>query len=293
MWTTILWVLSGALFGHLVRYLVPRSLGLTEKGPVFSFPSSEVLGALMGLGGGLILPHGGYPLISGIVLMALLFWISACDLHSKYIPLGPIWVGTALGLLLAGWHSQGILELLNQQRWLGFFGLSHGFGWAGAMILSALGAVFGFSLLELTRRILGNLTQMEVMGMGDSFLLMMIGAYLGPQGALYVLLPACVIGILLGLANQWRTGQPHAPFGPALSLGALVIAFLSPWLISGLGAFYGWVARLSEGGLTVFAGVLILLLFLMLWRLRRKAAHYSKMIEADYAEIDKRIKKTP
>jgi leader peptidase (prepilin peptidase)/N-methyltransferase len=66
-------------------------------------------------------------------------------------------------------------------------------------------------------------------GFGDVKLLALIGAVLGPLGALETILAASLAGLLLGIAWAAVTKQWNAPFGfaPALAAGALLVV-LSP-----------------------------------------------------------------
>ena len=66
-------------------------------------------------------------------------------------------------------------------------------------------------------------------GFGDVKLLAMIGAVLGPLGALECVLAASLAGLVLGVAWAAATRRWDAPFGfaPALALGALLVV-LSP-----------------------------------------------------------------
>jgi leader peptidase (prepilin peptidase)/N-methyltransferase len=65
----------------------------------------------------------------------------------------------------------------------------------------------------------------EGIGMGDVKLLAMIGAFLGPAGALLTLLMGSVLGTLFGLIYIGRASSGRSarfPFGTFLSLGALL-----------------------------------------------------------------------
>ena len=70
-------------------------------------------------------------------------------------------------------------------------------------------------------------------GLGDVKLLAMIGAVLGPLGALQTILLASLLGLALGLAWAAVTRRLTAPFGfgPALA-GAAIVLLLWPdlWL---------------------------------------------------------------
>lgn len=105
-------------------------------------------------------------------------------------------------------------SLLNPERqfWpdaLGGVLLGGGFLWAVAAIYSAL-------------------RKQEGMGGGDIKLLAWIGAVLGWTSVPFVIITSSIIGSVVGLAAMSRTkeGLSHAiPFGPYLSLGALLYIF--------------------------------------------------------------------
>jgi len=65
-------------------------------------------------------------------------------------------------------------------------------------------------------------------GFGDVKLLAMIGAVLGPLGALETILAACCLGLVLGLGWAVAHRRWDAPFGfgPAIAAGALLVALL-------------------------------------------------------------------
>ena len=79
------------------------------------------------------------------------------------------------------------------------------------------------------------LTGREGMGGGDIKLLAMIGAFVGWQGILFTLFSASAIGTLAGLLAMARSGkgmQLAIPFGPFLSLGAVIYLFFGRAIIS-------------------------------------------------------------
>ncbi|MBT4818054.1 MAG: prepilin peptidase [Lentisphaerae bacterium] len=80
----------------------------------------------------------------------------------------------------------------------------------------------------------------EVMGFGDVKMLAMVGAFLGPDACIFVLMLSAVAGTAVGVALVALRGRSrHAPipFGPFLSLGTLA------WMLSGT-AFVDWYTRL-------------------------------------------------
>jgi leader peptidase (prepilin peptidase) / N-methyltransferase len=124
---------------------------------------------------------------------------------------------------------------------LGLSWLTGNPGWLSSLI----GLLVGGGLLYLLAAGYELLTKREGMGGGDIKLLAMIGAFLGWTGVLLTVILAAVIGSLLGVALIlfWKKGRTHAlPFGPFLSLGALIHLFRGPELI----AWYLNIASLSS-----------------------------------------------
>jgi leader peptidase (prepilin peptidase)/N-methyltransferase len=77
------------------------------------------------------------------------------------------------------------------------------------------------------------ITKREGMGGGDIKLLAMIGAFLGWQSLLFVLLVSSLTGAVAGVTIMLVRGQDMkyaVPFGPFLSLGAVAYLFFGAWL---------------------------------------------------------------
>jgi leader peptidase (prepilin peptidase)/N-methyltransferase len=77
------------------------------------------------------------------------------------------------------------------------------------------------------------ITKREGMGGGDIKLLAMIGAFLGWQSLLFVLLVSSLTGAIVGVTIMLVRGQDMkyaVPFGPFLSLGAVAYLFFGAWL---------------------------------------------------------------
>jgi leader peptidase (prepilin peptidase)/N-methyltransferase len=85
-------------------------------------------------------------------------------------------------------------------------------------------------------------TKREGMGGGDIKLLAMIGAFLGWKGVIFTMLVGAMIGTTAGVVLAISTGGGRKlaiPFGPFLSIGALLYLFFGPQLI-------GWYAALMR-----------------------------------------------
>lgn len=142
---------------------------------------------------------GGYwPLtVCGIVFLSFLVILSVVDLERMLLPDRLTVPGIVSGLVLA---VAGISFV----------------PWDAAL----LGAALGYGLLWLVRVLTRG-----AMGGGDVKLIALIGAFVGPVGALRALFWASLFGSVVGVtmmaAGRHRRGQP-LPFGPFLALGAVV-----------------------------------------------------------------------
>jgi hypothetical protein len=194
--------------------------------------------------------------------------------------------GTAAGAALSAFFPAPILGGPLHDLLVEAWGLA-GFPPAvRALVLALAGALVGFALLELVRRIAGLAAGLEVMGMGDSKLLMMIGAFLGPVGAAIVLALAFLVGVAHGLAVAAMTRKPHAPFGPALAAGAWLYIFAPGSMSDYWQRFQYFIWSLPQGWLLAGYAALLASVLLLILRVRRRAAEYEEIIEADYREID-------
>ncbi len=105
-------------------------------------------------------------------------------------------------------------------------------GWTGVGLLAALwGAVAGYLSLWLVYWGFKLLTGKEGMGYGDFKLFAALGAWLGWQALVPVILMASVIGAVVGIAMKFSSGLReggYVPFGPFLALAGLTALLVSP-----------------------------------------------------------------
>lgn len=113
---------------------------------------------------------------------------------------------------------------------------------ATGLVLAACGAIAGGGIIWLIG-VLGKLAfRKEAMGFGDVKLMAFLGAFLGPQAILLALFLAVFLGALFGLGKLIvirRMG--YVPFGPFLSVGALIMVFASPLVWRGVQAYIDFV----------------------------------------------------
>ncbi len=99
---------------------------------------------------------------------------------------------------------------------------------------SIFGAIFGFVILYIIATLGKKVFKKEAMGGGDIKLLSGIGAFIGVKGVLFTLFVASLIGSVVGIiliaAGRSHLGS-RLPFGPYLSLAAILYLFIGPWVM--------------------------------------------------------------
>jgi leader peptidase (prepilin peptidase)/N-methyltransferase len=99
---------------------------------------------------------------------------------------------------------------------------------------SLIGIICGGGVLFLIAVVYERLTGRQGMGGGDVKLLAMIGAWMGWRSLALILLISSLTGAVIGLVFLLTTGKGYRvriPFGPFLSLGALLYFFFGPQLM--------------------------------------------------------------
>lgn len=108
-------------------------------------------------------------------------------------------------------------------------------GWGPGLSDSLLGVLIGGGFLWFIAWGYESLAGREGMGGGDIKLLAMIGAFLGWQSVVLVILVSSVGGSIAGVAAIIARGgdtKVPIPFGPFLAFGALVALFGGDWIVS-------------------------------------------------------------
>ncbi len=149
--------------------------------------------------------------LQALLLVSALLIVSFIDLSHQIIPDWITYPGIGIGLILS---------------WL-----TGSPGWWSSLI----GLLVGGGLLWLLAVGYQLLAKKEGMGGGDIKLLAMIGAFLGWQGVLVTLFLGSFLGTLvgLGLILVWKKDRTYAvPFGPFLSLGAVIHLFFGTALLN-------------------------------------------------------------
>lgn len=118
-------------------------------------------------------------------------------------------------------------DLTQPLLWAGL--VAAALGWTARDLNDALwGAVVGYGLLWSVNRGFALLTGKQGMGQGDFKLLAALGAWLGWQALLPLVLLSSGAGALIGIGRRWSgrlaQGEPLA-FGPYLALAGLILLF--------------------------------------------------------------------
>lgn len=153
------------------------------------------------------------------------------------------WCGFAAALValsLIDWDTTLLPDSITQPLlWAGLLGA--GLGLTGTALQSSLaGAVAGFLSLFFVHHLFLWITKKQGMGQGDFKLLAALGAWLGWQALLPVVLMASLIGAVVGFGMK-RVGTLreglYVPFGPFLAGAGLVVMLAGLPRVLGL---LGW-----------------------------------------------------
>jgi leader peptidase (prepilin peptidase) / N-methyltransferase len=170
-----------------------------------------------------------YPVIE--VLTGALF--AAAGWHFGAQPTTLLWCGFfAVLVALAGIDWDTTLLPDNMTLPLLWAGIAcAALGWTIPLSASVWGAVAGYGSLWTVYWLFKKATGKEGMGYGDFKLLGALGAWLGVQMVLPIVLAASVIGAIVGIGMKitgaLREGV-YVPFGPFLAGAGIVVALAGP-----------------------------------------------------------------
>lgn len=114
---------------------------------------------------------------------------------------------------------------------------------------SLLGALLGGGSLLLVAGAYYLLTKQEGMGLGDVKLLAMMGAFLGWESILFIIMIGSFTGALIGIAVmliKQKDRRYAIPFGPFLSLGAVSYLFYGKEIVSWYMHFQLWLTHIFQ-----------------------------------------------
>jgi len=122
--------------------------------------------------------------------------------------------------------------------------------WQLGLATSVVGAAVGALGMRLIRIIFSWGLRKEAMGLGDADLMMMIGAFLGWQALVLVLVYSVLLGLVYAIVLLVRNAGHELPFGPFLAGGA-ILALIVPWFyITSQNLFFDLQLVLVLGGVS-------------------------------------------
>ncbi|MBM95602.1 MAG: prepilin peptidase [Oceanospirillaceae bacterium] len=176
----------------------------------FRYPAVEIATALLSTALVWFFPWG-WPLAAMVMFTWLLVTMSVIDMDHKILPdtltLGLLWLG-----LIA--NSFELFTDLNSAVW---------------------GAVAGYLSLWSVFWLFKLITGKEGMGYGDFKLLAALGAWLGFEYILMIILLSSVVGAVIGIAGiliQGRDKDIPIPFGPYLAAAGWIAAVFGDQLMA-------------------------------------------------------------
>jgi leader peptidase (prepilin peptidase)/N-methyltransferase len=195
----------------LISYLLLGGKCRFCRAPIpVHYPAVELISGLLSMA--LFIRYGLSPqYFVFLVFSASLIIISFIDLHHKIIPDVISLPGILLGLAFSVLKWNGV-------PWLD----------------SLIGIIGGGGFLFVVAVVFERLTGKEGMGGGDVKLLAMIGGWMGWRTLPFIILISSLSGTLIGGSSLLLSGRGYRtriPFGPFLSLGALVFLFFGNRLV--------------------------------------------------------------
>ena len=155
-------------------------------------------------------------------------------------PIALLWCAFAAVLLAASlvdWDTTLLPDNLTLPLlWAGL--AAAWMGWTLPLADAVLGAVAGYLSLWSVYWLFKLATGKEGMGYGDFKLLAALGAWLGPQMLLPIILGASAIGAVVGIGMKLTSGLREGrfvPFGPFLAGGGMVV------MLAGAPRVLGWM----------------------------------------------------
>ena len=163
------------------------------------------------------------------ILISSLVVVSFIDLDHRIIPDTISLPGIILGLLASFMKTAGQNDFLVRFVFRTVKG-----GINMATLDSLLGIFIGGGLLYAVAVLFYWVTKKEGMGGGDIKLLAMIGAFLGWTSTVFTIVVSSLIGSIVGVALMVAKGADSKyaiPFGPFLSMGAVIYLFFGREII--------------------------------------------------------------
>jgi leader peptidase (prepilin peptidase) / N-methyltransferase len=163
---------------------------------------------------------GQYPLVEATVA---LLWVAAVAYFGPTFQAlqGALFGTVLLGIAIIDARHQIIPHELN------FGGLVIGLalalhGGAPTFVQAMLGAAVGLGVLWAVRIIGGWVFKEEAMGLGDVFMMAMVGSFVGWKGVLLTIFAGALFGTAASLPQVLTRRRRVVPFGVYLAMGAVV-----------------------------------------------------------------------
>jgi leader peptidase (prepilin peptidase)/N-methyltransferase len=177
-----------------------------------------------------------YPLVELVTGLAF----AALSWRFGAQPTTLLWCGfvaALIALAMIDWDTTLLPDSINQPLlWAGLIAAL--MGWTIPLDKALIGALAGYLSLWSVYWLFKLATGKEGMGYGDFKLLAALGAWLGWQMILPIVLGASAIGAVVGIIMKMNAGLRegrYVPFGPFLAGGGLVVLF------AGQGTVLGWL----------------------------------------------------
>lgn len=249
--------LNGLLFAGLYWVMVPMGYSaLIEQSSLYTELSPY---ATQGLDPFTISNRLHWQYVYYLIFAEALLVASLIDLDLQIIPDSVTVPAMVVGLLgsLTGWfylvpvwfQNPGMVSLLwglltspdspvpwwanvAVPAWCARYPVLHGFA------VSAAGFVIGGGSIWFVRIAGAWVFRREAMGFGDVILMAMIGSFLGWQATLVAFFLGCVCALITVAATFCFSRQREIPFGPYLSMGALLVMVAWQPLFAGFEKFF-------------------------------------------------------
>ena len=158
---------------------------------------------------------------TNLVFAAALVVVTFIDFDTQTIPDHITFPGIAVGLIAA----------------LAFPSVMGEASRMAAFLDSIAGAALGAGMIYCVAALGKMAFKKDAMGEGDIFLMAMIGAFLGWKLVIVAFFIAPIFGAVAGIIMRMKTGEELMPYGPYLSLGAVVALFFGNRILEYI--FYG------------------------------------------------------
>jgi leader peptidase (prepilin peptidase)/N-methyltransferase len=184
-----------------------------------------------------------YPLVELLTAILITSLYAVFGVNAKFFAYSIL----TCGLIIATFVDFDIQEIPDEISLGGLvFGLIFAFAFPsifgsasrfGALGASLLGVVAGGGSIYLMGFFGELVFKKEAMGGGDVKLMAMIGSILGWQLAIFTFFAAPIFGSVVGIALKIKDGREIIPYGPFLSMAAVVSIFWGERILGAL--FYG------------------------------------------------------